>query len=267
MAWPASSSPWLAANLEFTFSNSRSAWRKLSCNWVTRFTKSPGWVFRMAAASFILSSMPCKKWSALLPVTASTRRIPAATPPSETILRLPISPVRDTWVPPHNSLELPISRTRTSSPYFSPNSIMAPVFCASSKDMTLPEVAVFSRISWLTIPSILRICSDVIGALWVKSKRVLVASTREPFCCTWSPSTSRKALCRIWVALWLRMVSVLCWTSTTALSTSPTLSSPSSNSPWWPKTSAWILKVSSTAKRTVSLRSSPLSPTWPPDSA
>ena len=144
---------------------------------------------------------------------------------------------------------------------------MAPVFWASSKDITLPEVAVFSRISWFTICSILRICSGVIGALCVKSKRVLLASTNEPFCCTCSPNTSRKALCKIWVALWLRMISVLCWTSTSAFRESPTFNSPSSTSPWCPNTSAWILKVSSTAKRTDSLRNSPLSPTCPPDSA
>ena len=266
-AWVANSSPWLAANLEFTFSNSRSAWRKLSCSWVTRLTKSPGWVLSTAAASLILSSRSCKKCKAFCPVTASTRRIPAATPLSETILRVPISPVRATCVPPQSSFELPISSTRTSSPYFSPKSIMAPVFWASSKDITFAEVAALVKISRLTISSTCLIWAAVMGALCVKSKRVLLASTKEPFCCTWSPKISRKALCRIWVALWLRMVSVLCSTSTSALMESPTLSSPSATSPWWPNTSAWILKVSSTVKRTPSLRNSPLSPTWPPDSA
>ena len=36
---------------------------------------------------------------------------------------------------------------------------------------------------------------------------------------------------------------------------------------WWPNTAAWILTVSSTSMREVALRSSPVSPTWPPDSA
>ncbi len=53
----------------------------------------------------------------------------------------PISPVRRTWVPPHNSTDQPsallaarsraawpIETTRTSSPYFSPNSARAPDF-------------------------------------------------------------------------------------------------------------------------------------------
>ena len=73
--------------------------------------------------------------------------MPAATPLSEIILKLPISPVRWTCVPPHNSLEEPISNTRTRSPYFSPNSIIAPVFCASSMAITVAELAVFAKIS------------------------------------------------------------------------------------------------------------------------
>ena len=36
-------------------------------------------------------------------------------------------PVRRTCVPPHNSRDEPMSMTRTSSPYFSPKSIIAPV--------------------------------------------------------------------------------------------------------------------------------------------
>ena len=36
-------------------------------------------------------------------------------------------------------------------------------------------------------------------------------STSEPFCCTWPPSTSRRALCIRWVAEWLRMVRARAW--------------------------------------------------------
>jgi alanyl-tRNA synthetase len=39
------------------------------------------------------------------PVTASMRRTPDATALSDTILKIPISPVRSTWVPPHSSTE------------------------------------------------------------------------------------------------------------------------------------------------------------------
>ena len=47
-----------------------------------------------------------------------------------------MSPVRATCVPPQSSREVPMSSTRTSSPYFSPKSIIAPSFCASSIGMT-----------------------------------------------------------------------------------------------------------------------------------
>jgi hypothetical protein len=107
----------------------------------------------------------------------------------------------------------------------------------------------------------------VSGALCAKSKRVRSASTSEPFCCTWAPSTSRSALCIRWVALWLRTVRARLSPSTFAASVSPTRSVPSTTRPWWPETSAWIFCVSSTTKRVVALRSSPVSPTWPPLSA
>src|SRR5258705_8328544 len=65
--------------------------------------------------------MACTQASAPSPVAASTRRTPAATPPWDVILKKPMSPVRATCVPPHSSRDEPMSRTRTSSPYFSPN--------------------------------------------------------------------------------------------------------------------------------------------------
>ena len=160
-----------------------------------------------------------------------------------------------------------MSSTRTCSPYFSPNSIIAPSFCASSIGSTRAFVAWFSRISALTSASTRRICSAVTGALWAKSKRVRSASTSEPFCCTCSPSTSRSALCIRWVALWLRTVLARRSVSTFAFSTSPMRISPSTMRPSWPTTAAWIFTVSSTRTRATALRSSPVSPTWPPDSA
>ncbi len=108
--------------------------------------------------------------------------MPAATPPSPVILNSPMSPVRATCVPPQSSRELPMSRTRTSSPYFSPKSIIAPCFCASAIGMTRASVGAFAMISALTIVSTRRISSSVIGALCAKSKRVLSGSTSEPFC-------------------------------------------------------------------------------------
>ena len=77
---------------------------------------------------------------AAVPVSASMRRTPAATPESDTPEISPMSPVRRTWVPPHSSTDQPmvlpepspIATTRTSSPYFSPNSARAPEARASS---------------------------------------------------------------------------------------------------------------------------------------
>ncbi len=55
------------------------------------------------------------------------RRMPAAMPVSSTILKKPMSPVRFTCVPPQSSVEKsPMPITRTSSPYFSPKSAIAP---------------------------------------------------------------------------------------------------------------------------------------------
>ena len=99
-----------------------------------------------------------------------------------------------------------MSSTRTSSPYFSPNNITAPDFFASSIGMTCARVGVFCRISSFTARSTLRISSSLIGLSCAKSKRVLSASTSEPFCCTCGPSTSRSALCIRCVTEWLRMV-------------------------------------------------------------
>ena len=195
------------------------------------------------------------------------RRTPAATPDSATILNRPMSPVALTCVPPHSSWVLPMLSTRTVSPYFSPNSIIAPVFCASSIDISCATVPALPRISALTIASIWRICASVTGALCAKSKRVRSGVTSEPFCCTCVPSTSRSALCIRWVALWLRTMRARRSPSTLAVNTSPTFTAPSTTRPWWPNTSAWIFMVSSMTTRVVPLRSSPESPTWPPDSA
>ena len=56
-----------------------------------------------------------------------------------------------------------MSSTRTSSPYFSPNSIIAPSFCASSIGITRHSQALLARISALTMSSTRRISSSLIG--------------------------------------------------------------------------------------------------------
>ena len=72
------------------------------------------------------------------------RRTPLAMAESETSQNAPISPVRETCVPPHSSRlgSMPCSGTpavvtsRTSAPYFSPNSIIAPSVFACAIVMT-----------------------------------------------------------------------------------------------------------------------------------
>src|SRR5919109_1088334 len=87
-------------------------------------------------------------------VTASIRRAPEPTEPSERTTKGPISAVQRTCVPPHSSREKPgISTTRTSSPYFSPKSIIAPSLRASSICVTNARTGRFSKIRSLTIRS------------------------------------------------------------------------------------------------------------------
>ncbi len=89
--------------------------------------------------------------NAASPVMASMRRTPAEMLPSYTILQTPISPVRPTCVPPHSSRLNPgTETTRTSSPYFSPNSAMAPVAMAWSSGMTRVSTGVLRRICSFT---------------------------------------------------------------------------------------------------------------------
>ena len=69
------------------------------------------------------------------PVIASIRRTLAALEVSLRTLNSPISAVVRTCVPPHSSREndpSPTSTIRTTSPYFSPNSAIAPSSLASS---------------------------------------------------------------------------------------------------------------------------------------
>ena len=61
------------------------------------------------------------------PTSASTRRTPAPIEDSPSSLTTPSWPVRATCVPPHSSrAQSPTLTTRTRSPYFSPNSAIAP---------------------------------------------------------------------------------------------------------------------------------------------
>ncbi len=64
------------------------------------------------------------------------RRTPEPMEDSPSSFTRPSWAVLCTCVPPHSSLEKsPMVTTRTRSPYFSPNSAMAPCFFASSMPM------------------------------------------------------------------------------------------------------------------------------------
>ncbi len=90
-----------------------------------------------------------------VPVTASIRLTPEATPPSERILKAPISPVFFTWVPPQSSTDQsPAFTTRTTAPYFSPKRAMAPVFWASSMDISVTETGRKLLMTSFTLASI-----------------------------------------------------------------------------------------------------------------
>jgi hypothetical protein len=61
------------------------------------------------------------------------RRVPCPIEVSATMITAPMSPLLPTWVPPQSSRDQPPkSTTRTSSPYFSPKSAIAPVAWASA---------------------------------------------------------------------------------------------------------------------------------------
>ena len=81
------------------------------------------------------------------------RRTLAALEVSLRIRTTPISAVERTCVPPHSSREKspsPISTIRTTSPYFSPNSAIAPSARASSSVVVIGRTGWFSTIQALT---------------------------------------------------------------------------------------------------------------------
>src|SRR3984893_7325852 len=191
---------------------SRSSFLRSSISEAMRAGMSSSVVRNSTAAvlASAMASLTC--FRAWLPVSASMRRTPEATALSPVIEIRPISPVRRTWVPPHNSTDqpsallpcsrsvLPIDTTRTSSPYFSPNSARAPASRASSTAISRVVTSSFSSTTSLAISSMRLNSSGVIGFGCTKSKRNRSGATSEPRCAIWSPSTCRSASCRRCVA-------------------------------------------------------------------
>ena len=104
------------------------------------------------------------------------RRTLAALEVSVVSLKAPISAVERTCVPPHSSRDhapSPTSTIRTTSPYFSPNSAIAPSARASSSVVVSARTGWLARIHSLTRSSTHATSSAASGAPWVKSKRSL----------------------------------------------------------------------------------------------
>ena len=101
-----------------------------------------------------------------------------------------------------------MATTRTSSPYFSPNSARAPDAMASSTAISRVVTGAFCSTMSLAMSSTRSISSALIGLGWEKSNRSRSGATSEPFWATWSPSTWRSASCSRWVAEWLARIAV-----------------------------------------------------------
>lgn len=83
--------------------------------------------------------------TAFAPVTASIRRKFEPIEDSPMILMKPMSPVADTCVPPHSSVDAPAFKTRTTSPYLSPKNAMAPAASASSLEDSVAVTGEFAN--------------------------------------------------------------------------------------------------------------------------
>ena len=181
-----------------------------------------------------------------------------------------MSPVAVTCVPPHSSMLKPgTDTTRTVSPYFSPNSAIAPAAIASSVDFTSVWTGVFCQICSLTIDSTCSSCSAVSAASCAKSNRSRSGETSEPPCLTCGPSTWRSAACSRWVAVWLRRVASRAASSTAATTVSRGCSSPAvTRTGGAADGPAPALTSPSTSASVAGRRSTsvPVSDTWPPDS-
>jgi hypothetical protein len=78
----------------------------------------------------------------------------------------------------------PMATTRTSSPYFSPNSARAPEAIASSRLISRVTTGAFCSTTALAMSSTRSISSALIGLGCEKSKRRRSGATSEPFCAT-----------------------------------------------------------------------------------
>jgi hypothetical protein len=153
--------------------------------------------------------------------------MPAATPPSERILKKPMSPVRC-------DVGAAAQFARAADVHHA--DAVAVLLAEQRHGAGLHRVVEGHHAgARLGVGEDLAVDDLLDGADLVGGHRRLVGevearagdSTSEPFCCTWLPSTSRRALCMRWVAEWLRTVAAREARSTFACTVLPTVSLPS----------------------------------------
>ena len=161
--------------------------------------------------------------------------------------------------------------TRTSSPYFSPNSAMAPALMAWSYFMTRASTATLRADLLVHQPLDLAdllgrerpVVGEVeAGLVLVHQRALLLHVVAQHFAQRRVHEVRRGVVEHGRVAqAHVHLARSRC---------APSRSSPLVTTPWWPNTSAWIFCVSSTLKLEMGVAcrtSTPRSPTWPPDSA
>ena len=141
---------------------------------------------------------------------------------SPSSLMTPSWPERPACVPPQSSrAQSPTETTRTRSPYFSPNSAIAPDLTASAWLITSACTDRSSSTTSLTRASTSRITDAGTAPVAEKSKRKRPGAFSEPAWVAVSPSASRNALWTMWVAVWAREIERRRSVSTTAWAPTP----------------------------------------------
>mmetsp|Transcript_8681 Transcript_8681/g.27685 ORF Transcript_8681/g.27685 Transcript_8681/m.27685 type:complete len:262 (+) Transcript_8681:268-1053(+) len=144
------------------------------------------------------SSADWNAWRARSPVRQTTRRMPCASAPSETVANALACEVLRMCVPPQNSIEYllpqscvgsaskcstgrPIDTTRTGSGYFSPKTAVSPLISrARSSGTSAQWTCSRAAMTAAHLRSTSASCSGVTGPSLEKSKRATPASTLEP---------------------------------------------------------------------------------------
>ena len=130
-------------------------------------------------------------------------------------------------MPPQSSrAQSPTETTRTWSPYFSPNSAIAPERTASSWVITSACTPRSASTRSLTRASTSFIADCGTAPEAEKSKRNRPGEFSEPAWVAVSPSASRNALCTMWVAVCERLIDLRRSTSTSDCAWPPSDTSP-----------------------------------------